>query len=302
MCARTRIVCGLEMRVIDIHCHPNTAPWHIAMAPYLDALGVYWNRSWTPLEENDFIAELCRAHVRAVIVAHDSETVTGQQPCDNDYVAGLRDRHPDVITQAWGAVDPGRGQDEMLMEAERAIRELGLLGVHFHPVCQKVSMADKRLMPLWDLLASLGAPVMIDTGFTGVGAGSPGGIGRQLKYAKPFPALDDLAAAFPQLTIVAAHPAWPWTDEMIAIALHKQNVFWEMSGWGPEYFPEPLKQDISRRLQDKIMFGSDYPSLTYERLFDGWSKLTLPDPVLEKVFHRNATRILGLKTMEGGTP
>jgi predicted TIM-barrel fold metal-dependent hydrolase len=119
-------------------------------------------------------------------------------------------------------------------------------------------------------------------------------MGRKLKCAMPFPALDDLAADFPELTVIAAHPAWPWTDEMIAIALHKRNVFWEMSGWGPEYFPEALKRDISRRLQDKIMFGSDYPSLTYDRLFDGWSKLGLPDDVAEKVFHQNATRILGL--------
>jgi predicted TIM-barrel fold metal-dependent hydrolase len=281
------------MRAIDLHCHPNTAPWHRAMAPYIEALRVYWNRPWSPLEEDEFVAELRRADVKAIVVAHDSETVTGLPPCDNDYVAGLRDRHPDVIVQAWGAVDPGKG-DAALAEAERAVKDLGLLGLHFHPVCGGFSVAEERLLPLWDLLQGLGAPIMVDTGFTGVGAGTPGGMGRKLKCAMPFPALDDLAADFPELTVIAAHPAWPWTDEMIAIALHKRNVFWEMSGWGPEYFPEALKRDIPRRLQDKIMFGSDYPSLTYDRLFDGWSKLGLPDDVAEKVFHQNAGRILGL--------
>jgi predicted TIM-barrel fold metal-dependent hydrolase len=96
------------------------------------------------------------------------------------------------------------------------------------------------------------------------------------------------------LKIIAAHPAWPWTDQMIAIALHKGNVFWELSGWGPEYFPEALKHDISRRFQDKIMFGSDYPNLTHRRAIAGWESLGYTDTILEKVFYKNAQRILDL--------
>src|SRR4029077_5186598 len=107
------------------------------------------------------------------------------------------------------------------------------------------SVDDERLIPLWEKIADLGVPVLIDTGTTGMGAGTPGGLGRRLRYARPFPALDDLAAMFPQLTIIAAHPAWPWTDEMIAIALHKANVYWELSGWGPRYFPQSLVHEIS---------------------------------------------------------
>jgi len=79
------------------------------------------------------------------------------------------------------------------------------------------------------------------------------------------------------------------------ICLHKGNVFWETSGWGPKYFPESLKWDIPRRLNDKIMFGSDYPSLTHERLFEGWSKLGYSADVMDKVFHSNAERILSLE-------
>jgi predicted TIM-barrel fold metal-dependent hydrolase len=263
------------------------------MAPYLEALRDYWKRPWTPLEEEEFIGELRRADVKAVLVAHDSETVTGLPPCDNDYVAGLRDRHPDVVLQAWGAVDPGKG-DWALAEAERAIEELGLLGFHFHPVCGGFSVGDEHLYPLWELLQRLGVPVMIDTGFTGVGAGARGGLGRRLKHARPLPALDDMAVDFPDLTIIAAHPAWPWTDDMIAVALHKPNVFWEMSGWGPEYFPEALKHEISRRLQNKIMFGSDYPSITYDRLFAGWEKLGLAPDIIQKVFYTNAANVLGV--------
>jgi hypothetical protein len=95
------------------------------------------------------------------------------------------------------------------------------------------------------------------------------------------------------LTIIAAHPGWPWIEEMTAVALHKGNVYWELSGWAPKYFPDSLKKDVRGRLRDKVMFGSDYPSLPYERVFREWNELAYADDVMEDVFHGNAERVLG---------
>ena len=134
---------------------------------------------------------------------------------------------------------------------------------------------------------------MIDVGTTGMGAGMPGGMGARIRHAHPA-AIDDLAADFPNLKIIMAHPGWPWVDETTAVALHKGNVFWEMSGWAPKYFPGNLKIDIRARLQDKIMFGSDYPSLPYARILKEWGELGYTDVVMEKIFHQNAERVLGL--------
>ena len=78
------------------------------------------------------------------------------------------------------------------------------------------------------------------------------------------------------------------------MALHKGNVYWEMSGWAPKYFPGNLKVDMRGRLQDKIMFGSDYPSMPYERILREWNELGYSDEVMEKIFHQNAERTLGL--------
>ena len=113
---------------------------------------------------------------------------------------------------------------------------------------------------------------MIDVGTTGMGAGLPGGLGARLEHARPL-AIDNLAARFPALTIIAAHPGWPWTDEMTAVALHKGNVYWELSGWAPKYFPPSLRTDIRGRLREKIMFGSDHPSLPYDRILREWDEL-----------------------------
>jgi predicted TIM-barrel fold metal-dependent hydrolase len=280
------------MRHIDLHCHPNTEPWYTANGPYIEALREYWGRPWEPKEPAEVADEVRSAGVEALLVAFDTETVTGLPPCSNDYVAGMRDAHPDVFIGAWASVDPWKGA-LAISEAKRAINDLNMIGFHFHPICGAFTVDDPQHNRLFETIAELGVPILVDVGTTGMGAGMPGGLGLQLKFARPFPAIDDLASRFPEMTIIAAHPGWPWTDEMMAIALHKANVYWEMSGWGPKHLPASLKWDIPRRLQDCVMFASDYPSLGHTRLLEDWSSLGLADAVLEKVFHLNAERVLG---------
>jgi hypothetical protein len=280
------------MRKIDLHCYPNTDPWIKAQGPYVAALAKYWNRSWTAKSEDAVMAEFKAADVEPVLVAFDIETAAGTPPCSNEYVADLRDRHKDVVLQAWGSVDPFKGA-VAIAEAETAIRDLKMLGFHFHPIMGHFAVDDRQFYPLWETIAALKAPVMIDVGTTGMGAGMPGGLGAKIRHAHPAH-IDELAADFPDLTIVAAHPGWPWVDEMTAVALHKGNVYWELSGWAPRYFPDSLKRDARSRLQDKVMFGSDYPSIPYDRLMKEWGELGYSDEVMEKIFHGNAERVLGL--------
>ena len=280
------------MRIIDLHCYPNTDPWIEAQGPYVEALAKYWNRTWTAKTEGQVMQDFRNAGVEAVLVAFDIETAAGTPPCSNEYVAKMRDNNPGVVLQAWAAVDPLKGQSAV-DEARKAISELGMLGFHFHPIVGHFSVDDRQLYPLWETINGLRVPVMIDVGTTGMGAGTPGGLGAIIRHAHPS-AIDRLAADFPDLSIVAAHPGWPWTEEMIAVVLHKGNVSWELSGWAPKYFPEALRRDIKSRLQDKIMFGSDYPSISYERLFREWRELGYSDELMEKIFHGNAERILSL--------
>jgi len=280
------------MRIIDLHCYPNTQPWIDCQGPYVRALAEYWDREWKAKEEDDVIAEFTEAGVEAVLVALDLETTIDTPPCSNEYVAGMWKRHPDRVIQAWGAVDPFKGEIA-IREAKEAIEVHGMLGFHFHPIMGHFAVNDREHYPLFEVINELKAPVMIDVGTTGMGAGIPGGMGAKIRHAHPA-AIDELAADFPDLTIIAAHPGWPWVDEMTAVALHKGNVFWEMSGWAPKHFPPQLKIDMRARLQDKIMFGSDYPSLPYERIFREWGELGYKPEVMEKIYHGNAERVLGL--------
>ena len=155
------------------------------------------------------------------------------------------------------------------------------------------SVDQPELAPLFETIAALGVPVMIDVGTTGMGAGMPSGMGALIEHARPR-SLDRLAARHPDMPIIASHPGWPWVDEMTAVALHKGNVFWELSGWAPKYFPDSLKRDVRGRLREKIMFGSDHPSMPYARVLREWGELGYDDDVLDAVMHGNAERVLGL--------
>ena len=95
-----------------------------------------------------------------------------------------------------------------------------------------------------------------------------------------------------KLTLIAGRPAWPWQSEMIAILLHKGNVYTELHGVSPKRFTDEFKREIRTRLKHKVMFGLDFPMLRYEKIKGDWIAEGYPEDVLENVFHRNAQRLM----------
>jgi len=106
--------------------------------------------------------------------------------------------------------------------------------------------------------------------------------------------IDDVAADFPGMPVILAHPSVPWQDEAISIATHKANVYIDLSGWSPKYFPPQLVRAASSLLQDKVLFGTDYPLLTPERWLRDFELLEIKPEVRPKILKHNAARLLGL--------
>ena len=171
--------------------------------------------------------------------------------------------------------------------------QLGLLGLKFHPPAQGFAPGDRTFFPVFAAAQEHDLICLIHTGFTGLGAGAPGGHGVRLRYGHPLE-IDDLAAQFPRLRIVAAHPSWPWQPEAIAVARHKPNVHLELSGWSPKYFDTDLLNAITGPLRDRTLFGTDFPFLTPEKWLGDWESLGLADEVSEAILHDNAARLLGI--------
>ena len=139
----------------------------------------------------------------------------------------------------------------------------------------------------------LGVPALFHTGQTGIGAGLPGGRGIKLRYSDPM-LLDDVAADFPHLTVVLAHPSVPWQDEAISIATHKANVYIDLSGWSPKYFPPQLVRYANSLLKHKVLFGSDFPLISPDRWLADFGKLDIKDEVRPLILKDNAVAALGL--------
>jgi predicted TIM-barrel fold metal-dependent hydrolase len=229
--------------------------------------------------------------VLGVLFAWDAETNTGLPPVTNDFVAGCARDHPDAFV-GFASVDPLKGE-AATRELERAVRDLGLRGLKLHPTAQGFRPDDRAVYPIFETAAALGIPVTVHTGTTGLGAGMPGGGRMKLALSRPM-YLDAVAADFPNLQIVMAHPAWPWQDEQLAVAQHKPNTWIDLSGWSPRRFAPDLIRNIKGPLQDRVLFGTDYPFLTHEQWLRAWETLDIPDDVSEQVLYTNAARLLGI--------
>jgi len=92
---------------------------------------------------------------------------------------------------------------------------------------------------------------------------------------------------------VMAHPSFPWQDEALSICTHKPNVYIDLSGWSPKYFPPNLIQYANTLLKDKVLFGSDYPLITPDKWLAEFAKLAIKDGVRERILKTNALRLLG---------
>lgn len=278
-------------RAIDLHVHPSTREWvDGAMGEFRPACEDYFH-THLPEHTVDEMAEVFRAaDVLGVLLAWDAETHTGNPPVSNDFVASCVAAHPDAFL-GFASVDPHK--TDATVELERAVRFLGLRGLKMHPGAQGFAPDDRAVYPIWETAESLGIPVLIHTGTTGLGAGMRGGGGVALDLSNPM-RIDRMAIDFPDLQIVMAHPAWPWQDEQLAVLAHKPNTWIDLSGWSPKRFAPELVREIRGRLQDRVLFGTDYPFLTHEQWLGAWATLELPDAVTEKVLLANATRLLGL--------
>ncbi|HYV04131.1 MAG TPA: amidohydrolase family protein [Blastocatellia bacterium] len=279
---------------IDMHVHLPTASFlDGAIKPFREPAEAFF-RSRVPVRE---MAEVALVYdeldIVGVLLAWDAETATGLPPLTNDEVAAVVANYPGRFV-GFASVDPWKGK-RAVDEMERAIKELGLIGAKFHPGIQAFYPSDKQFYPLYECISELGVPALFHTGTNGLGAGTPGGMGVKMDYSRPI-YLDHVAADFPRLTIIGAHPAWPWHEEMLAIIGHKSNVFMDLSGWSPKYIPKMIMDEARTRLQDRILFGSDYPFITPSRWLSDFETLPGFSPeVTRKILHDNAVRLLKLQ-------
>jgi predicted TIM-barrel fold metal-dependent hydrolase len=277
------------MRAIDVHVHPPTRG--------LDAHACHYFRrdpQALPRSDEEFAALYTKHQVQALLIGWHPSTVRDGVRNDNDYVLRLARAHPEAFAGVLAAVD--MRDDNSADRLERAAALAGnpdVAGFKFHPPDQGFYPSDRKHYELWEILAAAGKPVMFHAGFTVLGANQDGGDGIGLDYGRPIH-LDTLARDFPRMKIVAAHPGWPWHEELLGVVTHKKNIVVDTSGYLAEQLPEIFQRALRGRLQDKALFGTDFPYVDLEAALVSLDKLGLKDEVKEKIILTNARRLFGL--------
>lgn len=285
-----------ERKAIDMHVHIECSDHGHASLPQLftDASAAYFKAD-DRSPSLDTIAERYREwDMAAVVFTVDARTNLGHEPNSIEEIAEGAARNNDVLIP-FGSVDPLMGADAV-SRAKMLAKDFGVKGFKFHPSLQAFDPSDREHYPLWEALQDLGVPALFHTGQNGIGAGLPGGGGIKLGYSNPL-LLDPVAADFPGLQVIMAHPSVPWQEEAISIATHKANVWIDLSGWSPKYFPSELVRAADTRLQDQVLFGTDYPLIPPDKWLNAFEALPLREPVRPKILRENAMHLLGLHAL-----
>jgi len=287
-----------ELIAIDIHTHaeePCCGPRDDGYDEFQAGMARYFKnpagaKGMLPTVE-ETAAYYRERRIGCVIFPVDSERETGFRRYENEEVAEIAARNADIMIP-FASIDPAKGKLGA-REARRLVREFDVRGFKFHPTMQAFYPNDRSAYPLYEAIAEEGAITLFHTGQTGVGAGMRGGMNMRLKYSNPI-YLDDVAVDFPDMPIILAHPSFPWQEEALSVATHKPNVYIDMSGWSPKYFPPILVRYANTMLKHKMLFGSDWPAITPDRWLADFEGIEIRDEVRPLILKENARKLLKL--------
>ena len=281
-----------DLIAIDVHTHAEVScrqPTDDVWQEYEDAASKYFKAGKRPTIP-ETIAYYRELKIGLVMFTVDSEHEIGSRRIPNEEILEAAHANSDMMV-AFASIDPHKGRFGA-REARRLIAD-GVRGFKFHPTCQGFFPNDRMAYKLYEVIAENKLPAIFHSGHSGIGTGMRGGGGMRLKYSNPIH-VDDVAVDFPDLKIIIAHPSWPWQDEALSVCLHKPNVYIDLSGWSPKYFPPQLVQYANSQLKKKILFGSDFPLIPPDRWIKDFKEAAFKPEVHDLILKYNAIEALGL--------
>ena len=212
----------------------------------------------------------------------------GSWELDPRFVIDVVQKHPDRFSGLYG-VNPYDGIKGM-KELERLVEEYGFIGAHLYPHWFEMAPDHARYYPFYGKCAELDVPIQIQVGYCRVytpeqpleSVGRPGTI-------------DVLAVHMPELKILAIHVGWPWTEEMISVADKHENVFIGTDRHPPSAWGESLTHYLNTWGKEKVIFGTDFPVVPYDRAMSELKELDIRPDALPKLMRDNALNLYGLE-------
>jgi predicted TIM-barrel fold metal-dependent hydrolase len=283
-----------KIRAIDVHVHAEVSchdPEDPVMATFFDAASTYFKAPRQRPKIPEIIDIYREQQIAFCLFTVDCESAIGAKRISNYEIAEYAAKNSDICIP-FASIDPRKGRLGAI-EARDLIENFGVKGFKFHHIMQDIHPAERIAYPIYEVIAEHKLPAIFHTGHSGMGTGMRGGGGVRLKWGQPM-LVDDVAVDFPDMKIILAHPSWPWVDESLSMALHKDNVFIDLSGWSPRYFQPQIIQYANGQLRHKMLFGSDFPLIRPDKWIDAARQVGFKDDVLPGIMKDNAARLLGL--------
>ncbi|MGC1519908.1 MAG: amidohydrolase family protein, partial [Steroidobacteraceae bacterium] len=200
-----------DLVAIDVHTHAEVScrqPVDEVWKEYEEAASKYFKAGKRPTIA-ETVARYRELKIGLVMFTVDSEHELGAKRIPNEEVRDAARENSDIML-AFASIDPHKGKMGV-REARRLLKEGGISGFKFHPTVQGFFPNDRMAYGLYEVIAEHKLPAIFHSGHSGIGTGMPGGGGMRLKYSNPIH-VDDVAADFPDMKIIIAHPSWPWQD------------------------------------------------------------------------------------------
>lgn len=208
----------------------------------------------------------------------------------SEMVAAWVRRYPDKFVGC-GTVDPRDKPMQVLDKIKRMVEELGLIALRLEPYAygdgvRGLPPTDRAYWPIYAKCCEYDIPVALQVGHTGPLL--PSEAGRPIY-------LDEVALAFPELRIIGAHLGQPWHEEMMILAWKHPNVYIDTSARPAKRWPESFVKFASGWGQDKVLWATDYPLLSFQRCLDDLEALGLEVEVKRKLLRENTIKVFKIE-------
>ena len=204
-----------------------------------------------------------------------------------EVVARAVEKYPDRFRGLIG-IDPYQGMSGV-RALEDAVTNMGFVGAHLYPHWFELAPNHAKYYPFYSKCIELDIPVQMQVGQSLIYSTD----NRCRSVGRPI-FLDDIACDLPELKLIGSHVGIPWHDEMIAMSWKHENVYISTDAHSPKYWPASVVKYINSYGQDKVLFGTDFPVLRFQRTVQEIDDLGLKPEVRRKFMRDNAARLYRL--------
>ncbi len=226
------------------------------------------------IEIGELLADMDAIGVEKAVLSIDARRPSAQ-------VLAFPKAHPERFALAVG-LDPRRGM-KGLRELQALVRQEPVVLARVVPFQYDLPPTHRLYYPIYAKCIELDLVLSTNTGIPG--PPRPGECQHPMH-------LDRVCLDFPELKLCMAHGADPWWGVAIRLMIKYRNLQLMTSAYAPKYFPQELIHYMNTRGQDKILFASDHPVLSFKRCIQEAQGLDLREGVLDKFLYGNAERLL----------